>query len=140
MAENQKIIDGFLDENGNPLPMSGSIVRDKATGKTFSEHLADADRHVTKEAINTLIENSLKPLQTTLNTFLSGDPDDNGTVDRLKELVAAINANKDSIDRLLAVENAGTGIAFVNSAEDTPDYSGKIRMIVSEIPAAPSQA
>lgn len=134
MAEQKKIIDGFLDANGNALPVSGQAVADKATGKTFSEHLEDKGAHPTNEAIKALIETSLKPLQTTLNTFLSGDPDDNGTLDRLKELVAAINQNKDNIDKLLDVANSGTGIAFVADAFEEPDYSGKIRMIVSAMP------
>lgn len=137
MAENTtKMIEQFLDANGKPIALSGTVVKDKATGKSFTEHVASADTHLTKEAINKLIETSLKPLQTTLNTFLSGDPDDNGTLDRLKELVGAINANKDSIDAILAAGGSdGTGIAFVDSAEATPEYNGKIRMVVSEYPA-----
>ena len=135
MAEQRKIIDGFLDDAGNPLPISGEAVADKATGKSFSEHLADPEAHPTNGALQDLIDNSLKPLQTTLNTFLSGDPDDNGALDRLKELVAAINENKDSIDKILELNNSGTGIAFVGDAEEEPEYSGKIRMIVSVIGA-----
>ncbi len=134
MAEQKKIIDGFLDENGNQLPISGAAVADKETGKTFSDHLADHAATLSKDAINELIENGLKPLQTTLNAFLSGDPDDNGTLDRLKELVAAINENKDNIDKILDIANSGTGIAFVADAEEEPEYSGKIRMIVSDMP------
>ena len=132
MAGQGKIIDGFLDADGNPLPVSGAAVADKATGKTFADHLADHEETLSRDAINELVENGLKPLQTTLNTFLSGDPDDNGTIDRLKELVAAINANKDNIDKILDVAASGTGIAFVGSAEEEPEYSGKIRMVVSE--------
>lgn len=136
MAAQKKIIDYVLDEEGNKLPISGEAVADKATGKTFSEHLADHETTLSKEAINTLIEEGLKPLQATLNAFLSGDPDDNGTLDRLKELVAAINENKDSIDKLLDITNSGTGIAFVSNDTEEPEYSGKIRMVVSDLPAA----
>lgn len=134
MAEQKKIIDGFLDENGIAMPISGEAVADKTTGKTFTEHLAEHEATLSKDAINELIETGLKPLQTTLNTFLSGDPDDNGTLDRLKELVAAINENKDSIDKILDIASSGTGIAFVADAEEEPEYSGKIRMVVSTLP------
>lgn len=136
MSEQKKMIDGFLDENGNQLPISGEAVTDKETGKTFSEHLAEHEATLSRDAINELIENGLKPLQTTLNTFLSGDPDDNGTLDRLKELVAAINENKDNIDKILDIANSGTGIAFVDSAGETPEYTGKIRIVVSEMESA----
>lgn len=43
----------------------------------------------------------LASLKTSLETFLTGEAD-GGAVDRLKELVAAIQANKDSIDALVA--------------------------------------
>lgn len=136
MAENgKKIVDQILDDEGKPVDLSGDIILDKTTGKSFAEHAADANAHLTKEAVNTLIETGLKPLQTTLNAFLSGDPDDNGTLDRLKELVAAINANKDNIDKLLDVANSGTGIAFVDSAEAEPEYTGKLRMVISDYTA-----
>lgn len=139
MAEQKKIIDGFLDENGNSLPISGEAVADKATGTTFTEHLAEHEATLSKDAINALIENGLKPLQTTLNTFLSGDPDDNGTLDRLKELVAAINENKDNIDQILDIANSGTGIAIVPDADAEPEYSGKIRLIVSEMSSSATE-
>lgn len=138
MAENAtKMIEQILDAQGRSLDFSGAIVRDRDTGKSFTEHLADDACHPSTETINALIENGLKPLQTSLNTFLSGDPDDNGTLDRLKELVAAINANKGSIDAILAGGGSGgTGIAFVESAEAAPEYTGKIRMVISDyVPA-----
>lgn len=134
MAVQKKIIDVFLDENGNQLPISGAAVADKETGKTFTDHLAEHKETLSSEDINELIVNGLKQLQTTLNAFLSGDPDDNGTLDRLKELVAAINENKDNIDKILDIANSGTGIAFVADAAEEPEYSGKIRMIVSNMP------
>lgn len=134
MAEQQKIIDGFLDENGKSLPVSGDAIIDKPSGKSFTEHLADKQAHLTTEAIKELIETHLKPLQTTLNTFLSGDPDDNGTLDRLKEVALAISENTANINKILEIANSGTGIAFVSSADDEPEYSGKIRMVVSNMP------
>lgn len=136
MAENTtKMIDQFLDADGKPLPLSGAAVMDKATGQTFAQHMADSGSHPTQASIQQLINDALTPIQTTLNTFLTGDPDDNGTVDRLKELVAAIVENKENIDAILAINNSGTGIAFVDSAEATPEYNGKIRMVVSEYAA-----
>lgn len=131
-----KFIDQFLDGNGAELAISGDIVKDKATGATFAQHMADVEAHRGVDNINELINDALTPIQTTLNTFLTGDPDDNGTIDRLKELVAAIVANKDSIDSLLELSRSGTGIAFVESAEAEPEYNGKIRMVVSEYSAA----
>lgn len=47
------------------------------------------------------LQSSLSSLSTTVNNFLTGEPDD-GTIDRLSELVNAINENKDSIDALVA--------------------------------------
>lgn len=47
------------------------------------------------------VEAVVVALKTVVENFLSGDPDDNGVLDRLKELVAAIEANKDSIDAIV---------------------------------------
>lgn len=140
MAQNTtKMIDQFLDADGKPILLSGAAVMDKATGQTFEEHLADEAAHRSTENIQELINEALTPIQTTLNTFLTGDPDDNGTIDRLKELVAAIVENKDNIDQILELNNSGTGIAFVDSAEETPEYNGKIRMVVSEYSSGESE-
>ena len=190
----KKMLDQLLDEAGKDILLSGAMVVDRTTGKSFSDHLADTSVHKTESDINGLIDTALEALktgdfktlsdtvnalQTTVNNFLTGEPDDNGTLDRLKELVAAIEANKDSIDALVAdhatkaeltalVErvsaiepkahehankeildgvgkatngnltfngrelNGETGIAIVDSAEATPTYTGKIRMVVTE--------
>ena len=89
---------------------------DKTTGMTFSGHVAESSIHKSEseisEMISTAVEavktgdlatltSTVSALQTTVNNFLTGEPDDNGTLDRLKELVAAIEANKDSIDALV---------------------------------------
>lgn len=74
----------FLDEAGNPLHLESGDVYDKASKKSLAKHL-----------------NDLAALKTTVETFLSGEAD-GGDLDRLKELVTAINANKDSIDALVA--------------------------------------
>lgn len=192
--ENKKMLDQLLDEAGKDILLSGAIVVDKVTGKSFSGHLADSGIHKTESEINGLITTAVEALKTgdiatltstvnalktTVNNFLTGEPDDNGTLDRLKELVAAIEGNKDSIDalvadhatkaelsalvdRVAAIEpkahehankdvldgiakagngnltfngkelNGETGIAIVDSAEDSPAYTGKIRMVVTE--------
>lgn len=104
----------LFDEAGNVGKFESTDVFDKATGQTVAEFMAAAP---TTAQINGLIdtaldalkkgdlqtlEDSVSALSTTVNTFLTGEPDDNGTLDRLKELVAAINANKGSIDALVA--------------------------------------
>lgn len=103
----------LYDEAGNLANLYAEDVFDKTSGKTLAEHIASAP---TTESVNGLIntaiqalktgdiatlQNSLSSLQTTVNNFLTGEPDD-GTIDRLSELVNAINANKDNIDALLA--------------------------------------
>lgn len=102
----------LYDEAGNLANLYAEDVFDKTSGKTLAEHIASAP---TTESVNGLIDtaiqalktgdiatlqNSLSSLQTTVNNFLTGEPDD-GTIDRLSELVNAINANKDNIDALL---------------------------------------
>lgn len=103
----------LYDEAGNLANLYAEDVFDKTSGKTLAEHIASAP---TTESVNGLIntaiqalktgdiatlQSSLSSLQTTVNNFLTGEPDD-GTIDRLSELVNAINANKDNIDALLA--------------------------------------
>ena len=116
MAETKKMLDQLLDEAGREILISGSVVIDKTTGKTFSEHIAESGIHKSESEINEMISaaveavktgdiatltSTVSSLQATVNNFLTGEPDDNGTLDRLKELVAAIEANKDSIDALV---------------------------------------
>ena len=103
----------LYDEAGNLANLYSEDVFDKTSGKTLAEHIAEAP---TTESVNSLIDTaiqalktgdiatlqtSLSSLQTTVNNFLTGEPDD-GTIDRLSELVNAINANKGSIDALVA--------------------------------------
>lgn len=117
MAETKKMLDQLLDEAGKEILISGSVVMDRTTGKTFSEHIAESGIHKSESEINEMISaaveavktgdlatltSTVSALQTTVNNFLTGEPDDNGTLDRLKELVAAIEANKDNIDALVA--------------------------------------
>ncbi len=117
MAETKKMLNQLLDEAGREILISGSVVMDRTTGKTFSEHIAESGIHKSESEINEMISaaveavktgdlatltSTVSALQTTVNNFLTGEPDDNGTLDRLKELVAAIEANKDNIDALVA--------------------------------------
>lgn len=48
------------------------------------------------------VEEVLSSLNTTVSNFLTGEPDDNGVIDRLSELVKSIEANKTGIDALVA--------------------------------------
>lgn len=107
--------------DGKPCNFDGAGVIDRATGKTFSEHVADKTVHLTQadidKAINILkdgttdgsgnltadydtllkLANGLAALKTTVTTFLEGEPDDNEAIDRLSELLQEVKANKDSI-------------------------------------------
>lgn len=74
----------FLDEAGDALHLESGDVYDKASKKSLAQHLVE-----------------LSSLREALDAFLSGEAD-GGAMDRLKELVAAIHANKDSIDALVA--------------------------------------
>ncbi len=48
------------------------------------------------------VEATLSALKTTVETFLTGEDNANDVIDRLVELVNAIQANKDSVDALVA--------------------------------------
>lgn len=53
-----------------------------------------------KMADGSTVQSTLADVKTRLNNFLSGSDDDNGLIDRLSELVAAIQQNKDTIEAL----------------------------------------
>lgn len=113
MADTKKLFRLF-DSAGNAASLYSEDVFDKTSGKTLAEYMADAPTSASVQGlIDTAIEavksgdiatlqKSLSSLSVTVNNFLTGDPDDNGTLDRLRELVAAIEANKGSIDALVA--------------------------------------
>ena len=113
MADTKKLFRLF-DSAGNAASLYSEDVFDKTFGKTLAQYMAGAPTDASIQGlINTAIEavksgdiatlqNSLASLSATVNNFLTGEPDDNGTLDRLKELVAAIEANKGSIDALVA--------------------------------------
>lgn len=64
------------------------------------------------------LADSLTLLQTTLNTFLTGEAD-GGEVDRLKELVAEITANRDNIAAITAGKVNVTDIINTLTSTDT---------------------
>lgn len=144
MAEEltKKMIDQLLDENNNDVFVSADIIVDKASGKTLAEHVADPAAHKSDDDINALINANVESLRTAVNTFLSGEPDDNGTMDRLKELVTAINDNKGAIDDLLNgnFASGGGSIDIAASASDTPTWDGKLRLIVTDYTPPAAQA
>lgn len=113
MAETTKKLFRFFDAEGNAASIKSEDVFDKTSGKTLAEYLASAPTEnsikgqidtaikAVKEGDIATLQSSLSSLSTTVNNFLTGEPDD-GTIDRLSELVNAINENKDSIDALVA--------------------------------------
>ena len=202
----KKLLSQFLDENGNEILYSGALVVDAASGVSFESHVADASVHLTQAAVDAAVnalkdgdimtvQDSLAALQTAVDTFLKGEAD-GGTIDRLVELVAAINENKGSIDALVSdhvakddivndlttggvdkvlsaeqgkalkalldglsgsshahanktvLDGVGedgsgdltyngktlgeTGMAFVTSAEESPVFTGKVRMVLAD--------
>lgn len=132
-----KIIKKMKDAAGNEIVFNSGLVVDESSGKTVGDAIAN--------------------ITTAVNLFLSGEPDDNGKLDRLKELVAAIESNKDLIEaatgnhsaELTALENrlnakiaeieaasARTSIAFVASEDAEPVFDGKLVMVVSDFTPA----
>lgn len=92
MAESIKLISSFLNpQTGKEMPIDSAAVLDRASGKRLDAILTDT----------LALGGELEALKTSLETFLTGEAD-GGAVDRLTELVAAIQANKDSIDALVA--------------------------------------
>lgn len=132
-----KIIKKMKDADGNEIVFNSGMVVDESSGKTVFDALSNVTSAV--------------------NLFLSGEPDDNGKLDRLKELVAAIEANKDLIEaatgnhstelaaleerlnaKILEIEAASgqTSVAFVASEDAEPVFDGKLVMVVSDYVSA----
>lgn len=125
--------------NGTPHQLDGAIVRDKATGKTFSDIVTEVGGipaliaqsiNVVKDGTtdgsgglpadhNTLLKLStaLTGLKTTITTFLEGEAN-GGDIDRLVELVTAISQNKTSIDSLVSDKVAKADIVDALTSED----------------------
>ena len=92
MAEAIKLISQFIHpQTGKEMPIDSAAVLDRASGKRLDAILTET----------LALGGDLASLKTSLETFLTGEAD-GGAVDRLTELVAAIQANKDSIDALVA--------------------------------------
>lgn len=120
-----KLIKQILDGEGNEQLLSGSVIIDPKSGSTFSQHAADASIHLKQSAIDTAISllkfgadaaddaalpeeyntvekitRGLAGLKETITSFISGEAD-GGDIDKLVELVSAINANKSAIEAVV---------------------------------------
>ena len=128
-----KLIKQILDSQNNEQLIDAKIVVDASTGKdvvaVFTEALnllkdgtTDGSANLPADH-NTLlkISNAITGLKATLNDFLEGE-DDGGDIDRLVELVKAIQANKDSIDSLVMDNLSTDDIVDGLTSED----SGKV--------------
>ncbi|WP_165177959.1 hypothetical protein [Desulfovibrio sp. ZJ369] len=99
-----KYLASLLKVNGKDVQLKSEQVYDKTRKQTVAEALAALDSAISSLRngdIQTLIDD-LEALESTVSAFLTGEDDNNDVLDRLKELVAAIQANKDSIDALVA--------------------------------------
>lgn len=137
----KKLINQLLDADGNEMAVSSAIVIDPASGKDLASMISGGYLGKTDEQIIELIDANVESLRTAVNTFLSGEPDDNGTIDRLKELVQAIKDNKDSIDDLIQGASGSVGGGSIDITTDVTaeaTWDGKIRLVVSDftVPAA----
>lgn len=94
----------LFDGQNRPLLLETSGIFDKTKGKSLDELITDilASIDGLKGGDVDKLKTDLATLQTTVTTFLTGEDDNNETLDRLKELVAAIEANKSSIDSLVS--------------------------------------
>lgn len=92
MAETITLIKSLLHpQTDKEMPIDSAAILDRASGKRLDAILTDT----------LALGDELEALKTSLETFLTGEVDGDA-MDRLKELVAAIQANKDSIDALVA--------------------------------------
>lgn len=99
MSDNLKLLKKLFVK-GVQHNIDASIVIDDSTGKDIPTLINDTITALQNGDIQTL-QTNFEALNSTVNTFLEGDAD-GGTLDRLKELVKAINDNKDSIDALVS--------------------------------------
>ena len=82
------------------------------------------------EVQNVDLVNRLENLTTTVNTFLTGDPDDNETLDKLSELVQYIDSHQDTIDALTTTYLTINDFNDFKETVVTTDYlDGKINEI-----------
>lgn len=93
-----------LRVNGKPASISCAQIFDEKAQKPLNELIDGINAKIAdlSGAEVEQLKTELAQLKTTFDAFMTGEDDDNGTLDRLKELVAAISANKDSIDALVS--------------------------------------
>lgn len=135
MAENRKLIQKLLDAKNKEMIISGEIVIDPATGKTLPQLVAEKGAGHTDEEINVLIEARVKDLRDSWNVFVSGESEDDGEINTLPDIVAAINANKDAITALSDGGNpefVDGSIDITDDAQTAPTWTGRVRMIVAD--------
>lgn len=94
----------LLDGQNRPLFLETSGIMDKIRSKSLDTLITDIINSIDglKGGDVDQLKTDLAALQTTVSVFLTGEDDNNETLDRLSELVAAIKANKDSIDALVS--------------------------------------
>lgn len=125
--------------NGLPGQLDGSLVIDKASKKTFSDLVTEVGGipALINQSVNVLkdgttdgsgvlpadhstllkLSTALNGLKSTVNAFLNGEAD-GGTMDRLVELVTAINENKGNITALTSDKVAKADIVNALTSED----------------------
>lgn len=103
--------DPVTGEEKSFYPETDAAVVKTSDGSTVQSRINNLDAAIdaVKNGDLKTVQDNLSALQTAVNAFLNGDAD-GGTMDRLVELVAAINANKDSIDALVSDKVAKTDI------------------------------
>lgn len=160
MSDTRKMFDQLLDHADNPIVLNAALIVEKTTGRSVAEHMCDTTVHPTQDVIQGLVDASvealktgdvrtlsekLESLTTTVSAFLTGEDNNNETLDRLSELVAAIKANKDSIDALVAdhvrkgdiVDDLTTGGAQkALSAEQGKTLKGLLDALQSSVESA----
>lgn len=104
----------------------GTVVLSDAVDGT--QAAADGHTAATPAAVKA-VKDALDTLSNTVSTFLNGSDDSNGTIDRLSELVKAINANKTSVDAILVdkVDKSSISDAVNSSSSDTVASSAAVK-------------
>lgn len=144
----------FNPETNKALPVASADVFDvkrKKSLETVIDGILASLEGLSAAEVESL-QTELTELKATFQTFMTGEDDDNGALDRLKELVAAIQANKTTIASLVtdkatqaaldavialvaSLESTKdyTGIAYVSGVDDEPVYTGKLQIVLQEV-------
>lgn len=116
--------------------VQGTVLLSDATNGT--QNAATGGTAATPAAVKA-VKDALDTLSNTVDSFLTGADDSNGTLDRLSELVSAINANKGSIDALVSDKVAKSDISdAVNS--NSSDTVASSKAVKTAYDAAVAQA